>query len=134
MIKWHKAPLFGTAWFAFCPNEKEWQAQRAHAIKVMCVDIGPYQHDGKKGPSGLFTCWIDEHNNKCGIITLADWLDKEPVKIIGVLAHEAVHCAEMIFESAHEDKSGEETRAYMVGHIVETIWTDYVKTRGVPTA
>lgn len=62
-------------------------------------------------------------NGREGIIVLAldlEECDSSPAYLAGVLAHEATHCVNRIFEHIGEEPEdiGEETRAYLTEHIV----------------
>jgi hypothetical protein len=96
-----------------CFSDKEFQKiLKDHAIdiKANALDVGigetHYISDGREG-----------------IIVLAldlDECDLNPAYLAGVIAHEATHCVNRIFDHIGEEPEdiGEETRAYLTEHIV----------------
>lgn len=128
-IHWHEPALFRVAKFGFCPNEEAWLANRSRVLRTAAFELSQYPHPGA---SGMFTFWKDFRGTPHGLLSIHDRYDRDPIGALGVIAHEAVHLVEMIFEAASEKAPGEETRAYLTEWCVRTIWLDYVKSGRAP--
>lgn len=127
MIKWHKPALMPVLYFGFCPDKATWDANAAQVLKKTHRDLQDYP-----STNGCLTCWKDELGNSRLLVTIHEENDRDPIRLVGVIVHECVHIAQLTFTEAMEDTPGMEAEAYMVQSITETIWTDYVTSRGVP--
>lgn len=69
---------------------------------------------------GETECWADEDNNVwCVVLTIPS--DKTNSHN-ALLCHEAVHCAQFIFENFGEDNPGCEEEAYLVQAIAQSLF------------
>lgn len=97
--------------------------ERKRVLRKVHIDIGDYN------PSlGLTTCY--QTPDPRFLVTLSDDVDSDPIMLVNLLAHEALHVASKILDCMQEDSPGEETMAYMTGNIASEIFEDYLVTRG----
>lgn len=121
-IRWH-LHWSKSAWYGFCPDQETWDAERARVLKKVHLDITEYP-----ATTGMTTCYRTPDPR--ALLSLHEDLDGDPVRLVGTIAHEAFHIAQMIFREMHEDEPGEEIWAYTLGDITSTLFRDYSLTRG----
>jgi len=99
-----------------CFDNKEFQkvlTDHNFNFKIDALDIGVAEtHYVSDGRDGIIVIVFDLE--ACGT---------EPALLANIVAHEATHCVCRIFEHIGEepDEIGEESRAYLTGHIVEQL-------------
>lgn len=121
-ITWHQHWSL-TCWYGFCPNRKTWERERRRVLKLRHIDIGDYPET-----SGMTACYRTPDPR--ALVVIHTELDDDPIRLVGTLAHEAVHVAMMAFEQMHEDKPGEEITAYAVDQIASHLFEAFILTRG----
>lgn len=109
--------------YAFCPSRKAWNRE----MKRLKLDDRPHypRNDGCctyfKTPDGRF----------CAIVTINERFDDgDPVAIMGLLAHEAVHVFQSLAEHAGEDDPSKEFEAYSIQMITQELIWSYLEKRG----
>jgi hypothetical protein len=61
------------------------------------------------------------------VVSLADWQDREPVEVAGLLIHEAVHIWQRYAEDMGEDRPGDEQEAYAVQAIAQELLAEFAR-------
>lgn len=128
MVTWRTNPWLKVMRFGFCPNKEIWDALRSEVLNDCHINIGDYPVSD--GTPGMTTNWRDSTGTR-SLVTLADWLDDEPLELASTLAHECVHLAHRLFEAMHDDEPSEEFTAYIVGGLVKDIFEDFRSTRAL---
>ena len=126
-VRWRTHPWFRVLRYGFCPDEAAWEYERDRALKRAHVEIGPYPASLKY--PGMTTSFINDGGARCHLVTLADDLDDDPIRLVSTIAHESVHVAEAIIEAMADANPSEEFRAYAVGAITGEIFEDYSRVR-----
>lgn len=94
------------------------QSKKAFAkeLKRLTIDAQPFLASGHANATlHAFRC---EGTLTC-ILTMAKTKGKSPEQVAGLIAHEATHVAQRLWESIGEDKPGAEAEAYLVQMIVQ---------------
>lgn len=105
--------------YGFCPSEKAWHRElRRHKVSAEYPtrDAMVTSFTGKKGEYHL--------------ITVGDMTGRTPVEIIPLLAHEAMHICQYIFEEMGEKKPSKEFEAYTLQTVFMELLKKYIVTRG----
>lgn len=69
---------------------------------------------------GQAKCWVDDGNNVwCIVLTIPS---KKTSSYYALLVHEAVHCAQFIFENIGENDPASEEQAYMIQAISQGLF------------
>lgn len=112
------------AYYGFCPNARAWDAMMRH-YKVANPEPYPVK-DGRvthfEGPAGELML----------VVTIGDRLDEsnDPIGLMGLLTHEAVHVFQRICREAGERNPSREFEAYAVQNIAINLMAAYQDTRG----
>ncbi|MGH6754955.1 MAG: hypothetical protein ACREDP_22580 [Bradyrhizobium sp.] len=110
-------------YYGFCPSEKAWKRE----MKRLGVSGEPYpDSDGK--------CVSLEHKKDgklCCIVTIAERLDKkdDPLGIVGLIVHEAVHVWQKVRADIGEKEPSAEFEAYALQNISTQLMSAYAQTR-----
>lgn len=123
-VLWRTNPWFRVVRYGFCPDEAAWEGERKNALADAHLQIGPYPSD-----AGLTTSWKASNGDAHALVTLADWLDDEPIQLVSTIAHECVHVAAVVTDCMKDDCPSEEFQAYLVGGLVAQIFRDYSDAR-----
>ena len=75
--------------------------------------------------SGMTTYWEDNEGRLRVVVTLADWVDDDPVALVGILAHECYHVVCRISEAMADKKPSEEFVAYALSEVTSQMFADY---------
>lgn len=116
------------AYYGFVPSEKAWKK----ALKRLDIASEPY-------PTTDARC-TSFKNHKTGklvvLVTVADHITPEhdPVGIIGLLVHEAMHVWRFIREDIGEHAPSAEFEAYAMQHISMELMQAFATTRGIKPA
>ncbi|XAI96507.1 hypothetical protein [Microcystis phage Mae-JY35] len=127
MVTWRTSPWFKVMRFGFCPNKDMWDVLRAEVLGDCHINIGDYPVND--GTAGMTTNWRDSTGTRHCLVTLADWLDTEPLELASTIAHECVHLATRLTEAMQDDEPSEEFMAYVVGGFVRDIAEDHSSSR-----
>lgn len=105
--------------YGFVPSEKAW---RAEMRGLKCHEQYP--------ASDARTTSFEKAGNLRLYVTLNERLDsRNPVGIVGLLVHEAVHVWQGMCEHCGEDRAGKETEAYAIQLISSELIEAYSSTR-----
>lgn len=111
----------------FCPSEKAW-AKFMRRIKMPPEKYGyptPAAGDGHAHCTDIV--W---RGRRYSIITVRADIDEDtPLKIIGLLTHECMHCWQNVLHDMSEAKPSIEFEAYFVQTLVQRTIEAYEKTR-----
>lgn len=127
MIKYLPRTLF-PCHIAFTLSEASYKKE----LKRLNVDLEEAGAFVKEGAHAQVTQLM---NDKHGTIYIVTMLPDKARKmhrnqIAAMLAHEAVHVTDWIFEDAHEKYPGMETRAYLTQHILQNLLYLYDEMKG----
>ena len=109
--------------YGFCPSEKAWNS----AIRRLRVTDGakPYLKSGARCDA-----FENEDGHLVVLVTIHENEDQfDPIEIMSVLAHEAVHVFQQMSRNIGENEPSAEFEAYSVQNILLEIARAYFKTR-----
>jgi hypothetical protein len=92
-------------------------SKKAFAKEMKRLDAGKTAFLARSGANAT-THHLRKDNSTCCIITL-DKTGGSTEQIAALIAHEAVHVAQELWENIGEDSPGRESEAYLVQHIVQ---------------
>jgi hypothetical protein len=111
-------------YIGFCPSESAWR----DAMKKMGVENESY-------PCSDAKCTVFESKGRTSVIitvnrekVISEKIDE--FSVMGLLCHEAVHVAQLIFEAIGEGQPGSECEAYLVQYIFQELVDAYAKCYG----
>lgn len=108
-------------YYGFCPDAERW--------KIEMKRLGA--HEPYPSSDGRCTFFEDKEKSVCAIITISETNDgKDPIGIVGLLAHEAVHVWQRAADEMGENNPSHEFEAYTVQHISQELIRAYHETRG----
>ena len=93
------------------------------AFNKLVKDIECNDHNGWMAtPTALATthCFVDDEGVNCFIVTFNPDIKLE--NLPSIIAHEAWHIVEGIYEYVGEDKFGSEATAYLIQYLVESMY------------
>lgn len=126
---WLRNPWFDVMYYGFCPNPDVWEEVRAWALADAHVELGEYPV-GPGVSTGMVSRFKDGLGNTRVVVSLAAWLDDEPVKLMSTLVHECGHVLGTLLEKMDDQESSEEFNCYVMGALVTEMLGEYEKTRG----
>lgn len=110
---WYPVP------YCFCPSEKAW---RAEMRRMNASDEYP--------TADARTVAFEKDGQLRVFVTLAERLDsRDPLGIVCLLVHEAVHVWQQMCEHCGDDNPSHETEAYAIQRISAELIDAYSKTR-----
>lgn len=116
-------------YYGFCPSEKAWKREMKRlGDEGVPIPDAPYPTS-----DGCCTTFVNDTTGKvvC-LVTIANHLDDadDPVGIVTLIAHEAVHVWQAIREDIGEEAPSVEFEAYAIQNISAHLLEAYSKTRG----
>lgn len=108
-----------------CLSENEFQ----QAMRI----LGIKRHNGWINPSADATTHIytNKESRLCCIVCLNDFAGRDPIKVAGLLVHEAVHVWQAYAERIGEDLPGIEQEAYAVQAISQELMAEFARRMAV---
>lgn len=106
--------------YCFCPSEKAWRREmrRMNAQE-------PYPTADAR------TTRFERAGRTRAFVTIAEHLDgRDPVGIVGLIVHEAVHVWQYMCEYGGDESPSRETEAYAIQLIACELMAAYAETRG----
>lgn len=123
---WSTHRLFGSYSYGFCPHEKAWNKFWT-TVNTGVTGIPPYPTS-----EGRTTYTNPDQTsviNPVALVTINEKEGIEPLQVMALLVHEAVHIKQRILDLAGEDNVGHETEAYLVQTIAQDLFYMYRDTR-----
>jgi hypothetical protein len=114
---------FLPTFYGFCPSEKAWRRD----MKKRGLDE-PYPTTDAR-----CTTFVQKSSGKTSVlVTVGEHIDDkdDPVGVVGLIVHEAVHVWQSVKEDIGESSPSKEFEAYALQHIVQQLFGAYAKTRG----
>jgi hypothetical protein len=128
-VVWCDQGMFPVS-YGFCPSETAWRRQ----MRAWKVRGTPYP--GTSGCTFPFYDENDKGDETSGYLEVLVTLDppediaKDPIMVIGLMAHEATHVWQEIRSHMQEQNPSSEFEAYAVQHITQELLSAFQKTRG----
>ena len=108
--------------YAFVPSEKAWNAE----VKRLGANEPYPDSDGR-----CTTLQNKETGQLACLVTISEKMDgRDPMGVIGLIVHEAVHVFQSLREDIGEDRPSEEFEAYSIQNISLNLIDAYARTRG----
>jgi hypothetical protein len=115
--------FFFPVYYGFCPSAHAWDREMRR-LDVKTSSSYPVA-DGK------CSTFSNKEGTSLFLVTIADALDAkdDPVAIVGLLVHEAVHVWQGLCRVIGEDEPSSEFEAYVIQHVTSELIEAYAKTR-----
>ena len=119
LVVWCDKGWYPVYW-GFCPSEAAWKREMR---RMRATEAYP-RSDGR------CTVFESAEGKVSILVTLSDRLDgKDPMGIVALLVHEAVHVWQHICDHIGETKASKEVEAYAIQRIVSELMRAYADTR-----
>lgn len=122
-VVWFERYAFPSYW-GFCPDEKSWKKQ----MKLVGCEAERYP-SFETDTTARCTEFITFEGKHVVLITLGDFSKRDPVGIVGIIAHEIEHVWQMMKKHMGETNPGTEVEAYVKQDMIMSMLYAYEDAR-----
>lgn len=120
-VKWCDRTLIAGPFFCLCRTEAEFHVE----LKRLKIPVGQWPRFVGEGAHATTHSFVKGDGSLACIVTLEHDPEREPIVVVGLLVHEAVHVWQAARDNMGEKNPGIEIEAYSIQWIAQQLMWAY---------